>query len=141
MTHQEFIEKYIRTAQDFDKAYGVQCVDLARLYAKEALNRNLGPFGGTALTGWQNKIGTFPAYLWTKVVNTPSAIPPQGAIIFYSFPKATGHVAIVHGATADDVLLIEQNGASGNGDGKGYNAINFEAKRDYKDCLGWYIKR
>lgn len=141
MTHEQFLEKYLRTAQDFDGAYWTQCVDLARLYSKEVLGIPLGSFGGTARSGWLNKKKTFDVKKWTKVVNSPTAIPPRGAIIFYDEPGLTGHVAIVHDATVNDVTVIEQNGATGNGDGKGYNAINFEVKRDYKKCLWWMIKK
>ena len=34
----EFINKYINTKVDFDKAFGAQCVDLFRQYCKDVLN-------------------------------------------------------------------------------------------------------
>lgn len=139
MTHNEFLEKYMRTAQDTDGGAGIQCVDLAKLYSREVLGIELWSFGGTAKSGWLNKSNTFDPKKWQKVVNTPTGVPPRGAIIFYDEPRATGHVAIVHSASPDDVLLIEQNGASGDWRGRGYDAINFEVKRDYNKCLGWYI--
>jgi hypothetical protein len=44
ITHQEFLEKYLRTPQDIDKAFGYQCVDLAKLYALEVHGITLGAF-------------------------------------------------------------------------------------------------
>lgn len=132
MNHNQFIETYLRTAQNTDWAFWVQCVDLAKLYSREVLGIELGSFGGSARNGWLNKAKTFDLKKWVKVLNSPAAIPPRGAIIFYDEPWLTGHVAIVHEADVNDVLLIEQNWATGNWDWKGYNAINFEAKRDYK---------
>lgn len=141
LTHEEFIETYLRKAVDFDWVQGSQCVDLAKLYSKEVLWIPLGSFGGTARNGWFNKAKTFDLKKWTRVPNSPTAVPLRGAIIFYDEPWLTGHVAIVHEADVNDVLVIEQNWQSGNGDWKGYNAINFEATRDYRKCLGWYIKK
>ena len=141
LTHEEFIETYLRKAVDYDGVQGSQCVDLAKLYAGGVLWIPLGSFGGTARNGWLNKSKTFDLRKWTRVPNTPSAIPPRWAIIFYDEPGLTGHVAIVHEADVNNVLVIEQNWATGNWDWKGYNAINFEATRDYRKCLGWYIKK
>lgn len=141
LTHEKFLETYIRVPEDFDGGQGIQCVDLAKLYSEKVLGIKLGYFGWSARSGWLNKSKTFDLKLWDKIPNSPTWVPSQGDIIFYDEPWLTGHVAIVHEATVDDVLLIEQNGATGNWKWKGYDAINFENKRDYRKCLGWYHKK
>lgn len=140
MKHDEFLEKYLRTKQDFDWVAGSQCVDLAKLYSKEVLWITLWSFGGTARSGWFNKSKTFDLKKWRRVTNWPADVPPRGAIIFYD-EWLTGHVGIVDSATMDDVLLLEQNWATGNGKGEWYDAISFNVKRDYRNCFGWFEKR
>lgn len=141
MTPEQFVEAYLRTPQDYDKKFWFQCVDLARLYCEKVHWIKIWAFWGTALQGWANKNNTFDPKYWTKVVNTPSAIPPQGAIIFYKNPPKTGHVGVVWTADLLDVLLLEENWGTGNGDWKGYNVISFNVKLDYTWCLGWYVKK
>ena len=142
LSHNQFIDKYLRTGQDTDGWFGIQCVDLAKLYSQEVHGIKLGSFGGTARSGWLNKSKTFDLKKWDRIVYRPWITPPkQGDIIFYDEPWLTGHVAIVHEATKLDILVIEQNWASGNGAGKWYDQINFESKRDYRKVLWWYSKK
>ena len=141
LSHSQFLDKYLRTSQDYDGVMGVQCVDSVKLYVKEVYGISLGSFGGTARSGWFNTKKTFDPKIWEKIEWKPWLVPKQGDVIFYDKPWLTGHVAIVHEATKLDIMVIEQNGATGNWDGKGYNAINLETKRDYKDVLGVYRKK
>lgn len=140
LTHEQYLEKWLRKPDNIDGGYGYQCIDAVKRYALEVFGIKLGAFGGAARAGWQNKKKTFDPKIWQKIPNTPTGVPKRGDIIFYDSPVETGHVAIVHEATVDDVLLVEQNGQTGTGDGKGFNTVMFENRRDYKHCLGWYHK-
>ena len=45
MTYAEFIKKYNGKGTDFDGRYGVQCVDLAKVYLKEVFGITAGYWG------------------------------------------------------------------------------------------------
>ncbi len=141
LTHEEFLEKHLRTAQDFDGGQGIQCVDAVKMYSAEVLWIPLGTFGGSARAGWLNKKKTFNLKVWDRIPNSPTNFPVKGDIIFYDEPALTGHTAIVQSADVNDIMNLEMNGATGNWLGKGYDALNFEVKRDYRKCLGWYHKK
>lgn len=137
LSHNQFLDKYLRTANDHDWWYWAQCVDLAKLYSKEVYWETLGSFGGSARTGWYNTKKTFDPKKWEKIIYKPWMLPKKGDIIFYDTWVAW-HVAIVHEATQLDIMVLEQNWATWTGDWKGYNQINLETKRDYNNVFGWY---
>lgn len=141
LSHNAFLDKYLRTAIDEDGWYWYQCVDLAKLYAKEVHWITLGSFGWTARTGWLNKSKTFDLKKWNRIPYTIGFVPQRGDIIFYDKPWLTWHVAIVCEANKIDIMVIEENGSTWNGDGKGYNQVNLETKRDYDSVLGVYRKK
>lgn len=141
LSHNQFLDKYLRTAQDTDWSNGYQCVDLAKLYSSEVLWVPLGSFGGTARKWWENKSKTFDPKKWDRIPYTVGFVPLRWDIIFYDKPWLTWHVAIVHEANKLDIIVIEENWATWNGDGKGYNQVNLETKRDYKSVLGVYRKK
>ena len=141
LTHEQFLEAELRKAKDWDGWDGIQCVDAVKMYSEKVHGIKLWTFWGSARAGWLNKSKTFDLKKLVRVPNTPTGIPPQGAIIFFDEPALTGHTAIVHSADINDIINIELNGATGNGEGKGYDALNFEVKRDYRKCLGWYYPK
>lgn len=96
MKHEQFIKAYLKTAQDFDNEGTYQCVDLAKLYAKEVYGVKLGVFGGTALAGWKNTSLTFDPKIWDRIEYKFPYAPEQGDIVFFAEPLVTGHVGIAH---------------------------------------------
>lgn len=70
-------------------------------------------------------------------------VPQAGDVVFFdkSASNPYGHVAIAgNESTSTFIDIIEQNAGSGNGDGKGNNAV---ARRKLKydargACLGWF---
>lgn len=143
LSHSQFLDRYLRTSQDYDWLYGVQCVDNIKLYVKEVYWITLGSFGGSAFTGWLNTKKTFDPKIWEKIEWKPWMVPKQGDIIFYDKTKENlnWHVAICHEANKIDITVVEQNWATWNWAGKGYDQINIETKRDYRWILGWYRKK
>ena len=137
------LKNWIGKIVDYDKAYGYQCVDLARQHAKDMWNP-IGTFWGSALTGWLTGkpfIGT----KWERVVNTVTAVPKEWDIVFLNKTPSNpyGHVAVAgEGCTGSKLVLIEQNAGTGNGDGKNGNKVTLREIK-YNDpkrgiCLGWY---
>ena len=47
MNFNEFVKKYLGKAVNYDGVCGVQCVDLAKLYADKVLGVKFGAFGDT----------------------------------------------------------------------------------------------
>lgn len=47
----ETLKNWLGKTVDYDKAYGIQCVDLARQHALDMSNP-IGTFSGSALNGW-----------------------------------------------------------------------------------------
>lgn len=142
MEYAKFKSKYIGTKQDYDGKYGYQCVDLVKLWANEGWKIKPSAVGHT---GYAKEVFLYSdSMLSSKVVqriaNQPKLVPPQGAIIvFNSTPKnKIGHIAVVDVADLKSVTVLEQNGSTGNGTGKGNDAIRTKTY-GYENVLGWLI--
>lgn len=97
-------DAYIGRAIDWDRAYGVQCVDLVNQYA---VDRGLPRFTGGAAA---DMFGQSPqAYTW--VSNTPDGVPPEGAIVVWNRGVGPwGHIAIARkGSTKSVLKTVDQN--------------------------------
>jgi len=113
MTLDKFFTKYNGRFIDYDKAYGFQCVDLARQYILEVLGFKpyvALPAGATAKVIFQNFKSN--AY-FTKVLNTPSGVPKKGDIIFWGWrwpvTGSAGHVAIFMDGNVNRFISLDQN--------------------------------
>jgi hypothetical protein len=113
MTYSAFVKKYQGKYIDFDGKFGCQCVDLMRAYVKEV--HGLNPYSAIPTMGYAKDI--FKNFkdnqYFKKVLNTPSALPKQGDIIFWNYyPTITGwagHVALVDKADLIYLLTFGQN--------------------------------
>ena len=95
MELKEYAKKVEWLCIDFDKEYGHQCVDLIRHYAQNVLKFNLWVFGGSAKTGWFNRVNTFEKKFFDKIFFTKNwEIPPAGAILFSKMNTTWWHVSI-----------------------------------------------
>lgn len=142
MTLQEFVTKYNNKFVDVDVAYGSQCWDLAKLYAKEVVGCPDLPTGnGTALGVYTNFLNPLPTY-FTKVANNsnPNHIPPAGALVFFNWSLA-GHVAIVISSNTKNMTVFEQDGnIDKNRDGKA-DGTAYKITRNYNNVIGWFIPK
>lgn len=111
-----------------------QCVDLIRNYAEYAKYPRI-TVHGDAIDLWSYWLGDW----YTRVNNSLTNKPPVGAIVFWK-QWQYGHVAIAGRSNLLWVEVLEQNGWSGNGDGKWRNAIRIR-KDFYHNCLGWMIHK
>lgn len=114
MALEEFVKKYNGKKVDYDNAYGAQCVDLFRQYAKEALNikEHTGPCatsgGAKDLFLDYNKMPIEKKYF---IRSTQKNWIPGDVLIWDQSPtNKYGHVAIFLAKLGTSFLVFEQNG-------------------------------
>lgn len=142
MTIDEFLNKTVKTGVDYDGAYGAQCVDLFRQYAKDVLNipkhtGSVDPDGAKAL--WLN-YENLPVEMDYFEKKRANSTPVQGDVAVWDGTPGNkyGHVAIVICAWGKDKLLVyEQDGTKKLGQ-EGYGA-RFKLRSKY-NLLG-YLRR
>ena len=121
----EFINKYINTKVDFDKAFGAQCVDLFRQYCKDVLQ--IPHTGSCSTTGgaidlfldWE-KMPLEKKYVKKILVNKAynDISFKFGDVIVWNKTNTNkyGHVAIfISKVDNKNVLVFEQNGIKQDG--------------------------
>ena len=112
MKFHEFINKYINSKIDFDKAFGAQCVDVFRQYCKDVLNI---PHTGS-VNGAKDLISDYekmPLEMKYFEKITSDGLKYGDAIIWgETKSNKYGHVAIFVSKIDDDekVLVFEQDG-------------------------------
>lgn len=114
MTLEEFVKKYNGKKVDYDNAYGAQCVDLFRQYAKEGLGikEHTGPCatsgGAKDLFLDYNKMPIEKKYFFRS---TQKNWIPGDVLIWDATEKNQyGHVAIFLAYLGNAFLVFEQNG-------------------------------
>ena len=130
-----FINRWLGHPVDFDRSYGFQCVDLMRRYAVDVLDLNSSLPRGNAYDIFANTNSAN----FTKVVNSPSAVPKRGDIIFWNKLPSNGnagHVAIFLEGDANQFTSFDQNYCSSSGSGKGECAPR-KAPHNYAGVVGW----
>lgn len=98
MTYDEFVKKYKGKGVDYDKAYGVQCFDLANQYNKDVVG--CGMFTGMyAKQIYEDFDKQAVKGYFIKIKNTPSFVPKKGDIVVWGggLNGGVGHVAIATG--------------------------------------------
>lgn len=126
MTYQSFANKWLGKRVDVDKQSGYQCTDLTKQYLKEEHGLEPGKFGN-AIDWWYHTA----APVLGACDKIHSLFPKQGDIVVLETNKTPivagsgeGHIGIATGeSTANTVEILEQNGATGSGNGLGGNAI------------------
>lgn len=114
MTLEEFVKKYNGKKVDYDNAYGAQCVDLFRQYAKEGLGipEHTGPCatsgGAKDIFLDYNKMPVEKKYFYRS---TQKNWIPGDVLIWDATEKNKyGHVAIFLAYLGNAFLVFEQNG-------------------------------
>lgn len=122
-------ESYLGRYIDFDGAYGNQCVDFVNQYARD---NGLPIFTGD--TGADVMYGQSPsAYTWVK--NSPSAVPPAGAIVIWGRSIGPwGHIAIARpGSDTNTLRTVDQNW--------NYHPYVERVDHNYNGVIGWGIPK
>lgn len=123
MALQDFINANSGHALDYDGYYGAQCVDLVNFWARTL---GSGPFSGPTALNLVAPAG------WRWVANSPSGVPPEGAVVKYNFAPA-GHVSIARaGGNTNSFPSFDQN----------WNGHHYcePVTHDYAHVLGWWVK-
>jgi len=118
MNYAGFKNRWLGKRTNIDGAYGYQCVDLIKQYAKEEFGINAGSWGN-AKDYWLKTHGALLAKF--NKVSTPKV----GDIVVYKPISGNpyGHIGIVDSVSASTIGTLEQNGSTGSGNGVGPNAI------------------
>lgn len=117
MSLQQFINKWLGGRTDYDKVYAYQCVDLILQYLAECWGITSGVWGN-AIDYW-----TKPTARLLQDFDKVGGTPQAGDIVILQ-PTSTnpyGHIMIAVNSTT----AIEQNGATGDGDGQGGDEIRY----------------
>lgn len=137
MTLEEFVKKYKGQKVDYDHAYGAQCVDLFRQYAKECLgiSEHTGPCatsgGAKDLFLDYDKMPVEKKYFYRS--RQKNWIPGDVLIWDKTDKNQYGHVAIFLAYLGNSFLVFEQNGIT--------QAGAEIAIRDRTNLLGYLRKR
>lgn len=109
MNLEEFIDKYEGQKIDFDKAFGSQCVDVFRQYAKDVLG--IKEHTG-AVNGAKDLYFEFENMPLMKKHYDLYNTPKSGDVVIFDKTASNpyGHVAIVIYATEKSLVVFEQNG-------------------------------
>lgn len=99
MNFDEFIKKYNGQAIDYDGGYGVQCVDLIKLYADKVLGLKFGAFGNAHAYYDNFENIKMLKDNFVKIKNTPDFVPQKGDIIVWNKNRGggAGHIAVCNG--------------------------------------------
>lgn len=140
MTVQEFFDKYNLRGINFDGYYGNQCMDAYQQYNKEVIGAPSVP-ANPAYKVWYYNL--YPLAFYTKILNTPDAIPQKGDIIIWNpnLNGGSGHIAICYSADLYKFISFDQNFPSQGyydsyGNFIGTGVCHFET-HNYNYVYGW----
>ncbi len=113
MNKQELINRYNNRHIDFDKAYGMQCFDVARQYFQdEGVKTYAGV--GKAKNIWIKRNDFFRESIKYVdfIKNNPLNFPAVGDVIVWDSSQFNpfGHVAVVIEANTFNFTVLEQDG-------------------------------
>ena len=99
MKFNDFINTYYGRAIDYDGGYGVQCVDLIKLYADKVFGLKFGVFGNAHAYFDNYENNKILRDNFEKIANTATFVPQKGDIIVWNInrSKGKGHIAIATG--------------------------------------------
>ncbi len=109
MTFEQWRDEFLGKGIDFDGKYSFQCVDVYRSYVARVLGFPQSPGVAGAADIWTTYL---PSY-FTRVSNSPQAVPGKGDICIWKKAKSNGnygHVAIVEKADLNTLTILEQDG-------------------------------
>lgn len=124
-----FVQQYNNKPADFDGYYGAQCMDLVNFWAKYL---GLPSFWGNAID-----LARQGSTRWAWVANTPTGVPPAGAVVVWGQSTKAGTTAAGHtgialtGATGSFFESFDQNWPTG--------SPCHVVKHSYDGVLGWLV--
>jgi GH25 family lysozyme M1 (1,4-beta-N-acetylmuramidase) len=130
MTFNEWAKKYTGEKIDYDKAYGVQCVDLIKHYVKNVLGIEPQAIGNAIEYYNKRKTSKYITDNFTVYDFKKGFAFKKGDIIVMKGKSEYGHIAVCNGEYNDEgVYAYDENG---NGSGDGMTLRFFEYDGYYK---------
>lgn len=129
MNYGEFISEYLGKAVDYDGSYGVQCVDLAKMFIKYVLGITPKAIGNAHAYFDDFYEHKFLKNNFLRIKNTPDFVPMKGDICVWGKSlNGYGHIAIATGeGDTKHFFTYDQNWG-----GKQMKMV----EHDYKHFLG-----
>lgn len=110
----KWVEKNLGKGIDYDGAYGVQCVDLAKHFIKNVLDVEPQSIGN-AIEYYRKRESS--KYLTTNfkwISNTPDFVPQKGDLCIFTSKSGHGHISVATGeGTTSYFYSYDQNYPSG----------------------------
>lgn len=110
----KWVEKNLGKGIDYDGAYGVQCVDLAKHFIKNVLGVEPQSIGN-AIEYYRKRESS--KYLTTNfkwISNTPDFVPKKGDLCVFTSKSGNGHISVATGeGTTSYFYSYDQNYPSG----------------------------
>lgn len=110
ITMDKWVEKNLGKYIDYDKVYGVQCVDLIKHYVKNVLGIEPQSIGNAIEYYNKRKSSDYLTKNFIWYSNTPDFIPKKGDICVFTSKTGHGHVAVATGeGTTSYFYSYDQN--------------------------------
>lgn len=110
MTFEKWVKQNIGRGIDYDGAYGVQCVDLAKHYIKNVLGINPQSIGNAIEYYNKRKTSEYLTKNFKWIDNTAEFIPKKGDLCVFISRSGHGHISIATGeGTTSYFYSYDQN--------------------------------
>ena len=114
MNFDEFVKTYLGKSTDYDKAAGVQCVDVIKIYLDKCFGIKAGKWGNAKdyYEGFNNV--SVLRNNFTRIANTPDFVPQKGDICVWGANLSNehnfGHIAVATGeGNTKEFYTYDQN--------------------------------
>ncbi len=110
MTFEKWVKQNIGRGIDYDGAYGVQCVDLAKHYIKNVLGVNPQSIGNAIEYYNKRKTSEYLTKNFKWIDNTAEFIPKKGDLCVFTSKSGHGHISVATGkGTTSYFYSYDQN--------------------------------
>jgi hypothetical protein len=115
MKMNDWVKKYLGTGIDYDGAYGVQCVDLAKHFIKNVLGVEPESIGNAIEYYNKRKTSSYLTDNFKWIDNTTDFIPAKGDLCVFTSKSGNGHISVASGeGTTSYFYSYDQNYPTGN---------------------------
>lgn len=110
MTFEKWVKQNIGKGIDYDGAYGVQCVDLAKHYIKNVLGITPQSIGNAIEYYNKRKTSEYLTKNFKWIDNTAEFIPKKGDLCVFTSRSGHGHISVATGeGTTSYFYSYDQN--------------------------------
>lgn len=106
----KWVEKNLGKGIDYDGAYGVQCVDLAKHFIKNVLGVEPQSIGNAIEYYNKRKSSKYLTTNFNWISNTPDFVPRKGDLCVFTSKSGNGHISVATGeGTTSYFYSYDQN--------------------------------